>query len=308
MKEEYFSHAKVLLSGEYLVLDGVRALALPCKKGQRMLVHTITEPIIYWKSFNVDGQLWLEEEVQINHIMEQRQKLGASKFYTTLFEVLSAAHQLNPSFLKEQGGFKIECYLTFERLWGLGTSSTWINNIASWFKVNPYQLLEYSFKGSGYDIACANSKTPIFFTRKNFTPVVEKATLDSNITKNLYFVYLNQKQSSKEAIVHYNQKKKCKDSDFKHSIESINAIGQKMSECRFLPEFMDLMEVHEKIISDIIEQPQVKCLLFSDFPGAIKSLGAWGGDFILVASEINPTKYFHSKGYTTIINYEDFIV
>lgn len=38
--------------------------------------------------------------------------------------------------------------------------------------------------------------------------------------------------------------------------------------------------------------------MFADFPGVVKSLGAWGGDFILAAANIAPTEirsYFHKK-------------
>ena len=33
-------------------------------------------------------------------------------------------------------------------------------------------------------------------------------------------------------------------------------------------------------------------MLFNDFKGAIKSLGAWGGDFILATAKQDPTAYF----------------
>jgi hypothetical protein len=48
--------------------------------------------------------------------------------------------------------------------------------------------------------------------------------------------------------------------------------------------------------------------LFSDFDGAVKSLGAWGGDFVLAISNEDPTTYFKSKGYETIIAYKDMIL
>ena len=40
----------------------------------------------------------------------------------------------------------------------------------------------------------------------------------------------------------------------------------------------------------------------------LKSLGAWGGDFILAASETDPTPYFKSKGFDTVIPYDDMIL
>ena len=65
---------------------------------------------------------------------------------------------------------------------------------------------------------------------------------------------------------------------------------------------------HETQMSQILELPQVHQELFPDFKGTIKSLGAWGGDFILVLSKDNPTSYFSSKGYKTILSYADMIL
>ena len=51
----------------------------------------------------------------------------------------------------------------------------------------------------------------------------------------------------------------------------------------------------------------VKEIYFSDYSGEIKSLGAWGGDFILAAGPINTKKYFEEKGYKTIFSYKDML-
>jgi len=48
--------------------------------------------------------------------------------------------------------------------------------------------------------------------------------------------------------------------------------------------------------------------LFSDFSGSIKSLGAWGGDFVLVAHSENPTAYFKEKGYEVIFSYHQMVL
>ena len=52
----------------------------------------------------------------------------------------------------------------------------------------------------------------------------------------------------------------------------------------------------------------VKEALFPDFKGIVKSLGAWGGDFVLVISNDNPKAYFNSKGYEIIIPYSKMIL
>jgi hypothetical protein len=41
--------------------------------------------------------------------------------------------------------------------------------------------------------------------------------------------------------------------------------------------------------------------------GAIKSLGAWGGDFILASGNQKTPNYFHEKGFKTVISYSEMI-
>lgn len=306
--QKFYSNAKVLLTGEYLVLDGVRSLALPCKSGQTMEVNPIEQPIIKWSSFDSDASLWMQESIEVCDILNNTPKNAQSGFYTALFEVLQVAHTLNKDVLNSQSGFEVKCFLSFPRLWGLGTSSTWINNVALWFKVNPYLLLEKSFKGSGYDIACANAQGPVFFIRKGHHPVIESVSLASSLTKDLYFVYLNQKQCSKEGIAHYREVLKENKFLFESSAKEVEHIGQTISKCKEVEEFISLIATHEKIISQLTNQSCVQETLFSDFSGQIKSLGAWGGDFVLVASKNDPSSYFIEKGYTTVIPYQDFIL
>ena len=75
-----------------------------------------------------------------------------------------------------------------------------------------------------------------------------------------------------------------------------------------LSEFEKLIQEHEKIISSIIELPTVKERLFPDYFGTLKSLGAWGGDFILATGDKNTPHYFKAKGYTTILRYSDMVL
>jgi mevalonate kinase len=189
-------------------------------------------------------------------------------------------------------------------LWGLGTSSTLINNIAQWLEIDAFKLLKNSFGGSGYDIACAQNNTPILYQLKNGLSIVEKVNYNPKFSPNIYFVYLNKKQSSKTAIENYYKNKKNLNIDF----QIINEITTAVLNSNSMKEFCELLDKHEKIMSEILEIPTVKDNLFTDFKGSLKSLGAWGGDFILVISNENPTAYFEKKGYNTIVTYKDMIL
>ncbi len=71
-----------------------------------------------------------------------------------------------------------------------------------------------------------------------------------------------------------------------------------------LIEFQSCMIEHERLLSIELNSVPVKKKLFVDYLGEIKSLGAWGGDFILAAGPKNSPDYFQKKGYKTIIPFK----
>lgn len=301
------SNGKLLLTAEYVVLDGAKALAIPTKYGQSLTVEANTTKKIVWKSYNELDEVWFEDEFLMNDT-SARLKLKA-KNYTDiskrLIQILRAAYDLNSGFLNSKQGYTITTRQDFNRLWGLGTSSTLINNIANWAQIDAYKLLEKTFRGSGYDIACAQNDTPITYLLKfRQKPKIEAIEFNPNFKSQLYFVFLNQKQNSREGIATYKKKGRI-DEEIK---KRINTITELMITCESLSEFENLVTTHETIISELIEQKPIKARLFKDFNGTVKSLGAWGGDFVLVTSETDPTDYFSSKGFDTIIPYSKMIL
>ncbi len=296
------SNGKLLITGEYVVLDGAKALAIPTKYGQRLTIENYHHPnTILWKSINEKNELWFEGTFHLNssEIITAKDDNPTS---LRLVQILNAAKALNPDFLKSDQGFSITTHLDFNRNWGLGTSSTLINNIARWANIDAYQLLADTFGGSGYDIACAQSDKPLSYQIVDTgMPTVETVSFNPDFKKHLYFVYLNQKQNSRDGIKAF----RALDKSNSTSIEAINRITDDIIECQSLSDFENLVNRHEAIISELIQQPTIKSSVFKDFDGSIKSLGAWGGDFILVSSTKNPKDYFRSKGFDTIISYED---
>lgn len=304
MKHSFYSNGKLLLTGEYLVLDGASALALPTKMGQSLQLIPQENKSIHWKSFDADGSLWLEEKFEIADFLNFKPEAEDS-VKNTLLHILHHATLLKGKDFSFNSGFQIETRLTFPRKWGLGTSSTLINNIAQWFQVDAFELLKNSFGGSGYDIACAQNDTPIFYRLEEGLPSVTPITFAPKFTANLYFVYLNQKQSSKEAIAAYFNKKH---QNLNDNIEKINQLTLAVATAQDLHSFSRALQVHENELSAILEMLTVQEALFADFEGTIKSLGAWGGDFVLVASEDNPTNYFVERGFDTVIPYQKMIL
>lgn len=303
MKQTFYSNGKLLITGEYLVLDGAKALALPTKFGQDLVVETGNNQEIKWKSFDKDGTVWFENRISFSEITNKT-KIVNQPVKNTLIEILHEAFLLNANFINTTEGYTVTTQLTFPRNWGLGTSSTLINNIAQWLQIDALTLLKNSFGGSGYDIACAQNNTPITYQLINGNPEIEKVPFEPDCISNLYFVYLNQKQSSKAAIASYHKKQ----NNLGQIIPQINAITAALINQSDFETMKFQLNQHETIMSDALGLATVKETLFSDFKGSVKSLGAWGGDFVLVVSKEDPTAYFKAKGFETVISYSDMIL
>jgi mevalonate kinase len=304
MKQKFYSNGKLLITGEYLVLDGAKAFALPTKFGQSLIIEEGSNKEIHWISYDHDGSVWFANTISFAAIINPSPSEKES-VQSTLITILHQAYLLNPKFINDSHGFKVSTKLSFPRQWGLGTSSTLINNIAQWTQVNAFTLLNTSFGGSGYDIACAQNNTPIVYQLENGVPKVTQVSFAPAFTKNIYFVYLNKKQNSKTAISNYQNKKSA--AIAAHIIQN-NKITQALLATSSLSTFIELIKKHEARMSVTLETGTVQETLFPDFDGAIKSLGAWGGDFILAISNGNPTTYFKSKGYETVLPYEQIIL
>ena len=306
----FYSNGKLLLTGEYLVLDGAKALAVPTKLGQDLIVEEIKERQLIWGSFTHTGECWFEavfdlKKLRLINCTFNSDKEGNADFIAeTLFGILEEAKRLNPDFLNSENGFMVKTNLTFPRNWGLGTSSTLINSIASWAKIDAFQLLWNSFKGSGYDIACAQNDSPIFYQIENKKPVIELVTFNPSFKKDLFFVHLNQKQDSKEGIAKFRESS----NDFQKEIERISAISDAFLKADSIETLNSLIFEHENIISSIIKIKTVKEKLFPDYFGEIKSLGAWGGDFVLATGNENTPAYFKNKGFEMILSYSEMVL
>ncbi|WP_281989404.1 GYDIA family GHMP kinase [Aquimarina aggregata] len=307
MKKSFYSHGKLLLTAEYLVLDGVNALAVPTQKGQWLFVEENETDQIIWRSYDQENTCWFETRLTINEtsLSPTQESPEENSITNTLITILTSAKELNPNFLSSGKGYLVEARLEFNRQWGLGSSSTLINNIAQWAKVDAFKLLDQSFGGSGYDIACAQNDTPILYKRNEGKPIIKEINFDPKFKENLFFIYLNRKQDSKESIKRY-QSLPLK--DFDKAEEMVNQITTKLLDSATLEAFKSLIDQHEEIISKIIKTPTVKSTLFPEYGGSIKSLGGWGGDFILVTGTLSDIEYFKTKGYSTIIPYEKMVL
>ncbi len=322
----YQAHGKFLLTSEYLVLKGALALALPLKLGQSMSVETFSETSpnekiassetfretsLQWNAYKPEGH-WFSVTLNPNNIdiIDSDDQPKAEK----LKQILQAVKQLNAKAF-ESNNLIFTTHLDFDPNWGLGSSSTLIANLARWADVNPYELLKTTFGGSGYDIACATAEGPIYYQIKTEvpepvegpTPTVEPINFNPSFAEHLFFIYQGQKQSSSKEIKAFLAK--ANPVDLQKDIEAVSEISRAVPKCENLDEFGMLMQCHERIISRCIGQEPVQ-KHFPDFEGLLKSLGAWGGDFILAATNWDRDQvraYFKGKGLDVVFGYNDLV-
>ncbi len=304
MARQFHSNGKLLITGEYAVLDGALALAIPTVYGQTLKVSEIGTRVLTWKSIDHLGKTWFEWTFDLDIPLSEEKQGLKDPTAKTLANLLAEAKKLNPLFLTGNGGFAIVTQLDFPNEWGLGSSSTLINNIAQWAQIDAYQLLWNAFSGSGYDIACAQNDTPLLYRLNDGVPVVQPVLFDPLFKEELFFVYLNKKQDSREGIARYHGRTFDKDK----LISDISSLSKNIVKAGTLPTYEALVLEHEKLISKALGLPMVKESKFSDFKGSIKSLGAWGGDFILASGDDRTPGYFNQKGYDVIIPFSKMLL
>jgi len=308
MRDQYFyGHGKLLLSGEYFVLDGAQALALPTTVGQSMKVnyrHSY-QPTLSWKSLDHQGNVWFESSYEFWHFEPIRMMYNPKQELVS--KVLNAVRAQNPHFLRDEMDVFVETKLEFPVEWGLGSSSTFIYNIAQWAYVSPFELLNKSIGGSGYDIACAQASGPIKFNLEKQKPQWESVSFDPPFKENLYFVYLGKKQSSQAEVQKY-QDIKIPNKD--KVISEISNLTNELLVCQSLSTFGRILKAHEDLVASSLGLTRARDQHFRDYWGEVKSLGAWGGDFVLVTSDRDhqETKaYFEKKGLDTVIPYREIV-
>ncbi len=303
----FHAHGKLLLTGEYFVLDGACALAFPVKYGQSLTIsENPNSDILHWQSFDEKEQCWFEATFHSKNfnILKHTDKAVANRLKTILTQIKNQ----NPAL--QTANCKLQTELNFPRNWGLGTSSTLIYLLTKWANIDPFELQFQTFEGSGYDIACAGAAGPILYKKENGRPVIKSAQFNPPFAHQLYFVFLGKKQDSREGIERFKGKRK-KEKGKSDLAEEVSTLTNSFLMEADLKDFEKLIAAHEKLIGDFIGLPRAKNLYFNDFWGEIKSLGAWGGDFVLATSDRpkeETQRYFNEKGFSVFIPYNDMVL
>lgn len=298
---KFYAHGKLLITGEYLVLEGAKALAVPLNKGQTLTVEKTSKEGLLWRAETING-LWFEAKFNNQLILTETTDHRKA---TTLQQFLHKAIQQKPTIKAQLNYSSVNTLLEFDPNWGWGSSSTLLHLLQQWLEINPYQLMDETIGGSGYDIACAAANGPIFYSRtEKGSPQISPASFNPPFIQQMGIVYLNKKQSSSSQVKSF----LASDTSDKELIKEVSNLSQKFTTTQQIDEFMNLIQSHEELIAEATNLTPVKEQLFSNFDGAIKSLGAWGGDFALFVSEEDfktNKEWFEKKGYPTVIPFSE---
>jgi mevalonate kinase len=313
---QFFSaRGKLLISGEYLVAHGGLALALPVKFGQRLSVYAANPgegPELEWESRREDGSSWMSARLSLRDfsllscsavdVNEQPDQKAAER----LVQLLGLCRQSQPGFLAAAPGIRALTECDFPRNWGLGTSSTLVSLLAQWSGADPFALQKAVFGGSGYDVACATASGPILYKLVNGQPRWESVAFNPPFSAQLYFVHLGKKQDSRFSLAAF-------ESRGINPAPWLNTLVHLTMQLRFaetLSDFSEHLRKHEEVIAALTGFSPVQALHFADFPGTVKSLGAWGGDFVLAASSLPEPElrhYFATRGFSTVLAWRDMV-
>ncbi len=296
--QHFYAHGKLLITGEYTVLKGAKALAFPTSFGQKLQVEKIESDSWEWQSFTQEGKLWFACTFSRDLDIVETDNHTAAVFLQNLLKNARTKSAVN----HVHQGLKFSTYLEFPNNWGLGSSSTLISLLAQFFEIDALQLFFESTKGSGYDVACAQASTPIFYTLKEHQTVEINPVKLPEIFANAWFIHLNQKQKSLPEVTRF----LANETDAE-TIQEITALSDKILLAKTEKALIALLKEHEQLTAKAIGLKTIQSQLFYDFDGVVKSLGAWGGDFILALGNDVPA-YFKAKNYHTIITFQEMIL
>ncbi|MEM9942330.1 MAG: GYDIA family GHMP kinase [Planctomycetota bacterium] len=284
---------KLMLFGEYLVLCGSKSLAVPTVFGQKMMVEPNDNGQLHWSAYEPNGQWFSCRMDQSLAIQESSDHLVAEKLQNLLTEVRKQRNTVSMS-----GTFTLS--VDFDLSWGLGSSSTLISLLSQWSGVDPFELSDSTFGGSGYDVACATASQPILFQRSKPSPIVEPVSLSPNVADHILFVFSGQKQSSANEVQKFNRR-----NIDQTEVDRMSDLVDATSMCDSIETFERLVKDSEQFVSRILGREPIGQQRFGDYQYAVKSLGAWGGDFFLATfRDLNTAKsYFIDRGYTTSFSY-----
>jgi hypothetical protein len=123
----------------------------------------------------------------------------------------------------------------------------------------------------------------IFYQIEGKQHVIQESSSGKALNRYSYFASLGNKQDTVKEIESFLENKSFTSGD----LARISELSELICHAEAYDDLCRLVNEHEKIIGRILKRKPVASG-FNGFPGTVKSLGAWGGDFAMFVSDEDP--------------------
>ena len=292
------SPGKIMLCGEYAVLCGALAIAFPTKFRQCMEVEYLPgSGNIHWQSFDFEGFQWLRCSFHPNDDCSTH---PLKNVLQPIVAMLRHVQQYKPDAMPADKDITFRVKASFRKEWGLGSSSALIANIARWSGLDPWELMQLSFPGSGYDVAVAFHGKSMVYRIENEQRNIRFLDYVPEWLNSFRVVFTGKKVNSRDSV----NENKAMFHKLEPHVEELDRIALGLLAVESCEEACELLQRYEAILARELEM-EPGAHLFPGYSGTIKSLGAWGGDAILV--EYRPDEFEKVFQNLTSFNFCDII-
>ena len=227
---------------------------------------------IQWQSFDFEGKEWMNCHFSLADEAE------------TLASVIRPLHQMlrliaanRPDLCSPDLDLHVRIKASFRKEWGLGSSSALIANLAHWSQTDPFALMDVSFPGSGYDVAAAFQDVPLLYRIDENKRTTAPLPAFPEFLSEYRVVFLVKKVNSRESVFETRERIPL----LNEYLPKLNRYGMEALQSTTPATFNHCMLMYEEILADTLGLEPTGSQ-FADYQGLVKSLGAWGGDAVLV--------------------------
>ncbi len=287
----FTAHGKLLLTGEYAITQSARGIAIPTSFGQHLSLESHEGPEhVLWEALDHENQTWFTAGfAREGHVLHTSSEAMAQKLQAFLAPV-RLSNNWNAS-------VRVQTKVDFPILWGLGTSSTLCALLAQWAKVDSLSYRELH-GGSGYDLACAQATGAISYALIDGEPQVLRVQLPE-VLQSVIFVYRGAKQQTDSSLKLIGRK------PFSRAqCEEITQLSEAFLRANSLDELESIIKQHELLIAKHLGLERAIEGPFQGIHGQVKSLGGWGGDFVMLTRFEENRQWLETNGFNTIIPFE----
>jgi mevalonate kinase len=287
----FTAHGKLLLTGEYAITQSARGIAMPTSFGQHLSVESHQGPEhVLWEALDHENQQWFTAGFDRDgRVLHSTSAAMAEKLQGFLAPVRNSNAWNAP--------VRVQTKVDFPRLWGLGTSSTLCALLAQWAEIDAltYRKLH---GGSGYDLACAQASGAISYALADGEPQVLPVELPE-VLQSVVFVYRGAKQQTDSSLKLVGRK------PFSPAqCQEISRLSEGFLQVNSLEELEAIIEEHELFIANHLGLERAIEGPFKGVHGQVKSLGGWGGDFVMLTRFEENRQWLETNGFNTIIPFE----